>query len=237
MQFYTNFVLKCSWNLFISGCTSHLSYRNLYENEKENCDGQTAKLCFYPKPKPNDIMMQMTDNEPFWLAARTRANQEMRLRESLKKLDVTHFLPTRFVVRTYSDRRKRVEIPVISNLIFVKCTPVEAYALLNDHHLHISYLKDYSTGRMLRIAEQDMQNFMRFVAHCADNGDYECVQLDEVAPGDVVLTPFLGIGSEAFCAVEMGRRAIGVELKKSYFDQAVKNLDALSAQHDMFAAG
>lgn len=186
MQFYTNFVLKCSWNLFISGCTSHLSYRNLYENEKENCDGQTAKLCFYPKLKPNDIMMQMTDNEPFWLAARTRANQEMRLRESLKKLDVTHFLPTRFVVRTYSDRRKRVEVPVISNLIFVKCTRVEAYALLNDHHLHISYLKDYSTGRMLRIAERDMQNFMRFVAHCADNGDYECVQLDEVAPGDRV---------------------------------------------------
>nr|WP_024308548.1 DNA methyltransferase [Pseudomonas sp. P818] len=54
-------------------------------------------------------------------------------------------------------------------------------------------------------------------------------------PGDVVLTPFLGIGSEAYCAVEMGRKAVGVELKKSYFDQAVKNLDALAAQHDMFA--
>lgn len=55
------------------------------------------------------------------------------------------------------------------------------------------------------------------------------------APGDVVLTPFLGIGSEAYCAVEMGRKAIGVELKKSYFEQAVKNLDALAAQHDLFA--
>lgn len=53
--------------------------------------------------------------------------------------------------------------------------------------------------------------------------------------GDVVLTPFLGIGSEAFCAVEMGRRAIGVELKKSYFDQAVKNIDSLAAQQDLFA--
>jgi len=53
--------------------------------------------------------------------------------------------------------------------------------------------------------------------------------------GDVVLTPFLGIGSEAFCAVEMGRKAIGVELKKSYFDQAVKNIDSLAAQHDLFA--
>ena len=53
--------------------------------------------------------------------------------------------------------------------------------------------------------------------------------------GDVVLTPFLGIGSEAFCAVEMGRKAIGVELMKSYFDQAVKNIDSLAAQRDLFA--
>lgn len=44
------------------------------------------------------------------------------------------------------------------------------------------------------------------------------------AKGDVVLTPFLGIGSEVFAAVEMGRKGIGFELKPSYFAQAVKNL-------------
>lgn len=43
-------------------------------------------------------------------------------------------------------------------------------------------------------------------------------------PGEVVLTPFLGVGSEAFVAVEMGRRAIGIELKSSYFNQAIKNM-------------
>lgn len=43
-------------------------------------------------------------------------------------------------------------------------------------------------------------------------------------PGDTVLTPFLGIGSEVFAAVEMGRRGIGIELKPSYFKQAKKNL-------------
>lgn len=43
-------------------------------------------------------------------------------------------------------------------------------------------------------------------------------------PGDVVLTPFLGIGSEVFSAVQMGRRGLGFELKPSYFRQAVKNL-------------
>lgn len=42
--------------------------------------------------------------------------------------------------------------------------------------------------------------------------------------GDLVLSPFAGIGSEGFEALRWGRRFIGVELKKSYFDQAVANL-------------
>ena len=47
-------------------------------------------------------------------------------------------------------------------------------------------------------------------------------------PGDIVLTPFMGIGSEAYTAVKMGRRAVGVELKDSYYRQAVQNVkDAL----------
>jgi DNA modification methylase len=43
-------------------------------------------------------------------------------------------------------------------------------------------------------------------------------------PGETVLTPFMGIGSEAYEAIRLGRKAIGIELKQSYFDVAVKNL-------------
>jgi len=43
-------------------------------------------------------------------------------------------------------------------------------------------------------------------------------------PGDVVLTPFMGVGSEVYGAVYLGRRGIGIELKESYFNQACKNL-------------
>lgn len=45
-------------------------------------------------------------------------------------------------------------------------------------------------------------------------------------PGEVVLTPFMGVGSEVYGAVLNGRKAIGVELKPSYFKQAVKNVRA-----------
>ncbi|BDU72358.1 DNA-methyltransferase [Mesoterricola silvestris] len=51
-------------------------------------------------------------------------------------------------------------------------------------------------------------------------------------PGDTVLSPFMGIGSEGFQSVRMGRRFIGAELKASYWGQACRNLrSAENAQH------
>lgn len=49
-------------------------------------------------------------------------------------------------------------------------------------------------------------------------------------PGDLVLSPFMGIGSEGYVALKSGRRFVGIELKKSYYDQARKNLEAALSQ-------
>jgi hypothetical protein len=52
-------------------------------------------------------------------------------------------------------------------------------------------------------------------------------------PGDVVLSPFAGIGSEGYVSLKMGRRFVGVELKESYYVQAAKNLrDAETAAQE-----
>jgi len=59
-------------------------------------------------------------------------------------------------------------------------------------------------------------------------------------PGEVVLTPFMGVGSEVYAPVSMGRKAIGIELKETYYKQAVKNLAdvkqrfAVDTQQKMF---
>jgi DNA modification methylase len=57
-------------------------------------------------------------------------------------------------------------------------------------------------------------------------------------PGDIVLSPFMGIGSEGHVALELGRKFIGVELKDSYFKQAAANLANSVAMRDvdLFAA-
>jgi len=61
------------------------------------------------------------------------------------------------------------------------------------------------------------------------------LQLDVIArvctlfsnPDETVLTPFMGVGSEVHNAVTLGRKSIGIELKESYFNQAVTNLQDL----------
>jgi DNA modification methylase len=48
------------------------------------------------------------------------------------------------------------------------------------------------------------------------------------AKDDLVFSPFTGVGSEGYTAVKMGRRFIGSELKPSYYEQALKNMQSLS---------
>lgn len=56
-------------------------------------------------------------------------------------------------------------------------------------------------------------------------------------PGDLILSPFTGIGSEGYCAVKMGRRFVGTELKPSYWELACQNIhDARREQQGLFGA-
>ena len=55
-------------------------------------------------------------------------------------------------------------------------------------------------------------------------------------PGEVVLTPFMGVGSEVFSPVSLGRKAIGIELKDSYYRQMVRNVESATKQTvDLFS--
>lgn len=55
-------------------------------------------------------------------------------------------------------------------------------------------------------------------------------------PGERVLTPFMGVGSEVYAAVQMGRYGIGAELKPSYFQQALRNLAAVDDERPVVEA-
>ncbi len=61
------------------------------------------------------------------------------------------------------------------------------------------------------------------------------VQL-RTAPGEVVFTPFMGVGSEVYESVRLGRVGVGVELKPSYYVQAVRNMEAVDDEAEVTQA-
>jgi len=104
-------------------------------------------------------------------------------------------------------------------------TPVENGEMNNETWI------DWAGGIWLGIHESDTLQYT--TARAADDEKHICpLQLGTIErciklysnPGETVLTPFMGIGSEAYQAVRFGRKAIGIELKESYFNIAVKNL-------------
>jgi DNA modification methylase len=77
----------------------------------------------------------------------------------------------------------------------------------------------------------------RHVCPMALDAIHRCLQLWS-NPGDVVLSPFMGIGSEGYEAVKMGRKFVGFELKQSYYREAVRNLtkaEASLGERDLFS--
>lgn len=96
---------------------------------------------------------------------------------------------------------------------------------------------DWAGGIWTGISESDTLQYT--TAREADDEKHICpLQLGTIErciklysnPGETVLTPFMGIGSEAYTALKFGRKAIGIELKESYFRLAVRNLQDAEAE-------
>lgn len=113
----------------------------------------------------------------------------------------------------------------------VPITPVQNGEMNNETWI------DWAGGIWTGIAESDTLQYQ--AGRDGDDEKHICpLQLGTIErciklysnPGETVLTPFLGIGSEAYEAVRWGRKAIGIELKESYFRLAVRNLRSIEAE-------
>ncbi len=121
----------------------------------------------------------------------------------------------------------------------VPITPVKNKELDNETWI------EWANGIWLGISESDTLQFSR--ARGTDDEKHICpLQLGTIErcvklysnPGEMVLTPFGGIGSEAYEAIRLGRKATLIELKPEYFEVAVQNLrqaEANSNVKDMFS--
>lgn len=111
-----------------------------------------------------------------------------------------------------------------------------------SHNTSVDVWQRYASPIWDDINQTDTLNFRE--GRDSDDERHICpLQLDVIQrclqlwsnPGDIVWSPFMGIGSEGYMSLKAGRRFIGAELKESYYKLALRNLQqAKKGQYDLF---
>lgn len=144
----------------------------------------------------------MVENQIYWFAARTRDKQEFAIRKSLDKLkteenlDIDYYLPTRIVISQLKYRRKRSEVPVIQNLIFIRATKQTACDISNVYSVQLYYMKDLFTRSMLIVPNKQMEDFMFVMDLNPDGVSFDNEPLTMGNKVKVVKGDFSGIEGE-----------------------------------------
>jgi len=130
----------------------------------------------------------------------------------------------------------------IPDYLITMRTPGESERIKHGAEFPVDLWQKVASPVWMDINPPDTLQYMSAREH--DDERHICpLQLDVIRrgvllwtnPDDIVLSPFMGIGSEGYVAIEMGRRFVGVELKASYFKQACANLAGATAKtEDLF---
>ena len=129
----------------------------------------------------------MSEQQEYWFAARTKKDQEFSVRNALEKLGIEYFLPTQFVIRQLKYRRRRVEVPVIKNLIFVRTTKDRAWSITK---------KDLYTHTLLIVPNKQMEDFKFVMDLAPENVTFDDLPLTVGTKVQVVKGEFCGIEGE-----------------------------------------
>lgn len=144
----------------------------------------------------------MIENQKYWFAARTRDKQEFAIRKVLERLkteeqiDLDFYLPTKTVVTQLKYRRKKSEVPVVRNLIFIRATKKTACDIPNVYGVALFYMRDLSTRSMLVVPDKQMTDFMFVMDLRPDGISFDNAPLAVGHKVRVVKGDFCGIEGE-----------------------------------------
>lgn len=159
----------------------------------------------------------MVDNHKIWFAARTRDKQEFAVRKSLEKLkseehlDIDCYLPTQIVFTQLKYRRKRSEVPVIRNVIFIHATKQTACDISNNFGVPLFYMKDLFTRAMLVVPDKQMEDFMFVMDLNPDGVSFDNELLTVGHKVKVVKGDFRGIEGEV--ATDANKTYVVIRIK------------------------
>lgn len=100
-----------------------------------------------------------------WFVSRTRARQEKKIKFRLEELGVETFIPLRTEYHVYRNgRRKKVDVPLLPNLMFVRVDPEERFALLSRMgNLWMQYVIDRFTHSSMIVPDKQLYDFIKLV--------------------------------------------------------------------------
>ncbi|WP_455584178.1 UpxY family transcription antiterminator [Bacteroides sp.] len=158
----------------------------------------------------------MSDIQNKWFAARVRDKQEFFVRDRIEKmktengLGVECYLPTKIVVRQLKYRRKRVEIPLIKNLLFIRCTKQTALDLANRYGIPLFYMKDLFTHNLLVVPDKQMDDFRFMLDLSPDAVSFDNSSLVVGSKVKVIKGEFAGV--EGLVGTESNRTYVVIRI-------------------------
>ena len=148
-----------------------------------------------------------------WFVGRTRARQEKKIKLRLNDLGVENYIPLRSEVHVYAHgRRKKVEVPLLPNLMFIRIAPDDRFALLSQlGALWMQYVVDRFTGSSMVVPDKQVEDFIRLVESKDATLSVEDLNLRK---GDRIrVTGGVFNGLEGECLELRGKKRVGLRLE------------------------
>lgn len=122
------------------------------------------------------------DNQKKWFAARTRRNQERLIKTRLEEVGIDHFIPFHHEFHQRKDRKVRLLVPVIPNIVFIHTDYQTSLSIINNERIHISYLKAIDRKGPLIVPQKQLEDFKLI---CESKID--CNLVENLVKGDRVV--------------------------------------------------
>lgn len=125
-----------------------------------------------------------------WYVVKTNPRAEKKVFDRISSLSMESFLPLMQTIRQWSDRKKKIEVPLINSTLFVYCLESELAQLFNVQGFH-SVL--YFSKKPAIVRDYEINNLKILLKQ---HKDYESVEFDPILKGDkveVIRGPFQGL--------------------------------------------
>lgn len=139
-----------------------------------------------------------------WHAAYTTPNFERKVESLLLKIGIETFLPRHYVVKQWSDRKKRIEVPLFTNYIFVRISPIDRFRVLGLPGV-IRFVCTDKTPDVISAREIDLIRNALAKNPTVIYNDYKIGDRVRVVNG-----PFAGI--EGFLENKKGQHRLGIKM-------------------------